>query len=477
MFDMESFNKELEEQNAALESLLSNLDDTIADESLLSSDTTIDDMLSAVKDRVDKCESADDCQKLLDKLNAEIKSFNDAMEKLIDASKKFKDDGDKQALKDTIKPVITDLKKKCNIIEMKDIDEDTDSIDDEEVKKLKDFLEGSRDIINDKMDLFDVDDSKGCCESFLDSLNGDELDIAEEGIKEAFQTVKRAVITWFENQIKKFKGLFNKEKDPKKKSILQKILGIFSRNKSKVNSAGNAEECKTIKEETADEVEKFYDDVFDSQYAKESFVNSPYDKMVDAAYEAYTIAYNDYQTVMESYANGDPAMEMGMGAIAAITIGSYVATYAAMIALLVKKYGNVPQVKYAKQLEKQYKPELKKLAIDLRTAKKKKDAKSGIDTCKKIMAIDDKILKELKSLGSEVEKSYSKDSHGNTNTKFVTAYTGKVRDLMDKVQLEKDRMNAQIKLFQTMPAKESFTDEDESFLAGYTAAMNIDLTI
>lgn len=318
MFNMDEFNRELDEQNAALESLLSDMDDLIAEESLLASGSTADDMLAAVRERVEKCESADDCQELMDKLNKEIDSFNDALDKLKEASKKFQDDGDKKALKDAIKPVITDLKKKCNVIEMKDIDEDTDSIEDDEIKKLRDFLTGSRDIIQEKSASFENEEpaeegkcgKKGCCESFLDSIEDSELDIAEEGLKETLENLKKAVLTWFDRQISKFQGLFKKEKDSKKKSLIQKVLSIFNRNKSKVNSAKDAEECKSIKDETLKETEKFYDDIFDSQYAPESFTDDPYEKMVEAAYEACVIAQSEYKSAIATEGLNDAKVKI-----------------------------------------------------------------------------------------------------------------------------------------------------------------------
>lgn len=158
MFDMNSLLSELDEENAALESLMNDLDNLdVAEEGLFSKPKSVDQLLAKVQKTVDKkCKTAEAAQAMLDKLNGEKKKYNDAWKKMRDAAAQFKDGKiDKKGLQAIIKPAAKDLKKTCDIINITEINTNkTDDITDEEVQKLRDFLTGAEQILADKIASF-----------------------------------------------------------------------------------------------------------------------------------------------------------------------------------------------------------------------------------------------------------------------------------------------------------------------------------
>lgn len=165
MFDFESFEKEIDEQNAALESMLAEMnnvdgtdstntdadaEESIAEEGLLSKPKSTDDMIAKVQKSVNKkCKTVEDCDDFLAKLKNEEQKFNSSLKAMKAAAIQFQKDGDKKALKAAIKPAKAELAKTCSIISLKDVGS-ADSITDEEIKKLKGFLTGARKVIAEK---------------------------------------------------------------------------------------------------------------------------------------------------------------------------------------------------------------------------------------------------------------------------------------------------------------------------------------
>lgn len=156
MSNLQDFEAEISEQTAALESLLSELEGMdIAEESLFTKDVTVDDLLEKVKDQVDKCEGAKDCEELLSKLEKEEKKFNSALDAMKDAVQKCKDgDMEKDECKEKIRKAAKDIKDSCDVLKCKEIDEECDDCSDEDIQMLHDFLTGARDIITEKADSF-----------------------------------------------------------------------------------------------------------------------------------------------------------------------------------------------------------------------------------------------------------------------------------------------------------------------------------
>lgn len=148
MFDFDDFERELDAQNAALEAMLDDMD--IAEEGLFKP-RSLDQMLAKVQKQVNKkCKTSEDCDDLLAKLKSEENKFNSALQTMKDAATQYKEDGDKKALKAAIGPASKDLKKTCDLINLGDVVNDKKDVTDEDIKKLHDFLVGSRKIINDK---------------------------------------------------------------------------------------------------------------------------------------------------------------------------------------------------------------------------------------------------------------------------------------------------------------------------------------
>ena len=164
MFNFEDLEREISEQNAALESLLAELEnEEIANESLFKNSVTVDDLLEKVKAAVEKCESCEDCEKLLDKLKDEEDKFNKCFKDMKDAAEKFKDGKiDKEELNKVIVAANEEIKKCCDLLALRDVDENADELKDADIKLLRDFLVKSREVIEEK------------CESFGDSDDEDE---------------------------------------------------------------------------------------------------------------------------------------------------------------------------------------------------------------------------------------------------------------------------------------------------------------
>lgn len=239
MFDFEKFNNELDEQNAALESLLADLDDGI-DEGYFSPAT---EMLSKVSDRLEECYSAQECYDLLTNLNVEIGKFNDSIEAMKIAAEQFQVDDDKETLSAGIAPAVESLTNTYNIISM----ENVTTVGDAEIQTLRDFLTGSNDLIQNKIDELEggftnmygmesyldfEDDLDLDLESYMDFDDDDEyFDIAEEGLGDKLKAAKEAVIrflTGILNRIRSWISNLKKqnqtETDPKVKAETNKTI-------------------------------------------------------------------------------------------------------------------------------------------------------------------------------------------------------------------------------------------------------------
>lgn len=148
MFDFDAFERELDEQNIALESMIAEMD--VAQEGLFKP-RTLDQMLNKVQKQVDKkCKSVDACDDLLAKLKKEETKFNASLKTMKNAALQFKADGDNKALKAAIGPASKDLKKTCDLINFSDVVDNKQDVTDADIKKLHDFLVGTRKIINEK---------------------------------------------------------------------------------------------------------------------------------------------------------------------------------------------------------------------------------------------------------------------------------------------------------------------------------------
>jgi len=174
MGTFEDLEREISEQNAALESLLAELEnEEIANEALFKEKVTVDDLLEKVKAAADACKSSEDCEKLLAKLKEEEDKFNKCFKDMKDAAEKFKDGKiEKSELNEVMVSATKEIKKACELLALKDVDEDLEDVKDAEIEMLRDFLVKSREVIEEK------------CESFCDSDDDDKEEESEETSEE-----------------------------------------------------------------------------------------------------------------------------------------------------------------------------------------------------------------------------------------------------------------------------------------------------
>lgn len=194
--DLDQLEAELDKTNAALESMIAEMEmdpayetfsndsfdyDDIATEGLFSKPKSLDKLLSAVQKSVDKkCKTVEDCQDMLAKITAEESKFNTAIQGLQDAARQYGEDHDKKALRNATGPILSELKKTCDILKMKDIAKDAKKeLTDEELQKLRDFIIGAREIVQNKLDSLSGGGDE-TMESFMDYMEMDYDDYAEE---------------------------------------------------------------------------------------------------------------------------------------------------------------------------------------------------------------------------------------------------------------------------------------------------------
>lgn len=254
MFDFEKFNNELDEQNAALESLLADLDNGI-DEGYLSPAT---EMLEKVSCRLESCDTAEECYNLLTNLNVEIGKFNDSIEAMKIAAEQFQVDNDKEALTAGIAPAVESLTNTYNIIAM----ENVTTVGDAEIQTLRDFLTGSNELIQNKYEelkggtmsmygiesYLDFDDELDLdLESYMD-FDDDVFDIAEEGLGDALKTAKDAVIRFITGIIERIKKWVDKLKKSGNTSEAEKATNVGKKVAGLIPQAEKAPDSETLKE-------------------------------------------------------------------------------------------------------------------------------------------------------------------------------------------------------------------------------------
>lgn len=207
MFDMDEFLKDLDDQNIALESMLSELDaDTNtydeydeAMEGLFKKPKSVDKLLASLNKTINKkCKTAEDCDAMLENISSEESAFNDALTAMKEAAQAFKDGTiTKKEMGTKIKAEAKKLKKTCSILKLSDINDKTDNVTDEELQNLKDFLVGAKEAINAKKSEFSGDTAEeGAIMSYLDDAwenLGNEDDIAQESASAAMAAASGAL--------------------------------------------------------------------------------------------------------------------------------------------------------------------------------------------------------------------------------------------------------------------------------------------
>lgn len=164
--------------DAAMESAIDILEGYgVVEEGLFRRPKPVDKLLGRISKTVNKrCKTAEDCDDYLARLTNEEQKFNAAISELKAATQKYQEDGDKKALKATAKPILTSLKKTCDILNMDDIAKDGKNLTEDDLTKLKDYITGAKQIIADKKSSLAAISESYDTLSFLESLQTDDDD-------------------------------------------------------------------------------------------------------------------------------------------------------------------------------------------------------------------------------------------------------------------------------------------------------------
>lgn len=126
-------------------------EDDIAEEGLFFKPKSTEKLLKSVESRAKKLKTAEDCDDLLAKLKTESKKFNECLKGMKKAAEEFRDGAiDKKELSAKIKPFSTELKNSCSILTLGKVVDNKNNVTDEEIKKVKDFIEGATKIISER---------------------------------------------------------------------------------------------------------------------------------------------------------------------------------------------------------------------------------------------------------------------------------------------------------------------------------------
>lgn len=310
MYDFDQINRQLDEENAALEAMIAEFDenDDPAMEALLADGTTADSMLENIRATVDeKCKSEEDCDKFLEGLEKEIEKFNDAVGTFKEAAIDMKDGKiDAAGLKERIAPAVASLKKSCNMINVDVIDADTDKITDDEIKTLKAFLEGAREILNEKKENMSNASECGTCESFFnmiddletyEAMEADTLAIEDKqsaqkkNIAYYLKKLKDTVIGLIKRAIERIQGFIKKDKAKNDGKNVSKFQEFINKLKSLFKKSDNCKSEEDVEEirVTADDIVTDSNELANAVYianAAESFCDHPDYKYAEAAIEA-----------------------------------------------------------------------------------------------------------------------------------------------------------------------------------------------
>lgn len=107
--------------------------------------------LEKVEEVVDeKCTTPEDCEKVLDKIEGQEKKFNDALDAVATAAEDCKDGKcDKADLNKVMQPKMAELKEVAKTI---GVATEGDTVTEGELEKAKAYLEGAREIVENKLE-------------------------------------------------------------------------------------------------------------------------------------------------------------------------------------------------------------------------------------------------------------------------------------------------------------------------------------
>lgn len=200
--------------------------------------------LEKVEAAVDeKCTSAEDCDKVLAKIDDQAEKFDDALKSMANAAKDAKAGGDQAAATASIEEAQADLKQLAKTIGVAN-ESDSEYADRTEIEDVKAYLEGAREIVEAKKDeLSDGgceggecdDDANEACEAWLDAYSDALADALEseiyDGIAMEGATSDGAAIFWSKH---------------KELNAMKKEMNAAAKSGDYKTAAAKARECANI---------------------------------------------------------------------------------------------------------------------------------------------------------------------------------------------------------------------------------------
>ena len=191
----------------------------------------------------EKCASAEDCDKVLAKIDDQAEKFDDALKSMANAAKDAKAGGDQAAATASIKEAQADLKQVAKTIGVAN-ESDSEYADRTEIEDAKAYLEGAREIVEAKKDeLSDGgceggecdDDANEACEAWLDAYSDALADALEseiyDGIAMEGATSDGAAIFWSKH---------------KELNAMKKEMNAAAKSGDYKTAAAKARECANI---------------------------------------------------------------------------------------------------------------------------------------------------------------------------------------------------------------------------------------
>ena len=195
--------------------------------------SVLESLLETAKNTIEnKCKSVEDCDKMLEVITTEAAKFNTCMGNMANVGKELRDSIiTKEQFKQNIAPAINELKTNCESLGI--VVESTSLISDENIATMREFIIGTRNLINEKKLSFgggvEVDAS---LEGFISSC--ESMTIAEEGVN--LQTAKMIRGQAVKEARKLVKGARKLAKSRSKDS-LEKAIEMLKEAKVLVNEA------------------------------------------------------------------------------------------------------------------------------------------------------------------------------------------------------------------------------------------------
>lgn len=182
--------------------------------------------LEIAEDAVEKnCETPEDCDKMLEKIDDQAEKFDNALQTMSDAAKDCKDGKcDASEMKDKITPAMADLKEVAQTIGIAK-EGDEGPVTEEDLKDVKAYLEGAKEIVEAKKDELGGDDGEceeadEACEAlndiaiecYLDECESAMESVVVEGAMEGNSMDALGAVNRLLSDVRKLKKEMNKAK-------------------------------------------------------------------------------------------------------------------------------------------------------------------------------------------------------------------------------------------------------------------------